>query len=381
MIILEKPYVSDFLVDTIQKNNFSVLDNEVAREYFAKNELISADKAKEIAQNELVYSNSENSIDWILNNLKGSKLVDMITLSKNKASFRSAINQIFPDYFFKEVSYAEIKNISAKNLKFPLILKPSVGFLSFGVFPVQNEEEWAETLAKLDSEIEKIKSIFPLNVVDTDKFVIEQMIDGDEFAIDAYFDKNGEATILNIYMHPFFDGKDVSDRVYFTSKSIITKHLPVFKELLDKIGKVAGYKNFPFHLELRYDGKTAIPIELNPLRFCGWCITDLTYFAWGINIYEYFLNQQKTDWDKIVAEKDDSIYYFTIGDIPNNIDKNTISIVDYDKYLTNISNPIEIRKIDYKNNPIFAIVFAKTNNFDEIKNLLALNMSDFITCI
>lgn len=381
MIILEKPYVSDFLVDTIKKNNFSVLDNEVAREYFAKNELISADRAKEIAQNELVYSNSENSIDWILNNLKGSKLVDMIALSKNKASFRSAIKQIFPDYFFKEVSYAEIKNISAKDLKFPLILKPSVGFLSFGVFPVQNEEEWTETLAKLDSEIEKIKGIFPLNVVDTDKFVIEQMIDGEEFAIDAYFDENGEATILNIYMHPFFDGKDVSDRVYFTSKSIITKHLPVFKELLDKIGKVAGYKNFPFHLELRYDGKTAIPIELNPLRFCGWCITDLTYFAWGVNIYEYFLNQQKPDWYKIMAEKDDSIYYFTIGDIPNNIDKNTISNVDYDKYLTNISNPLEIRKIDYKNNPIFAIVFAKTNNFDEIKNLLALNMSDFITCI
>lgn len=381
MIILEKPYVSDFLVDTIKKNNFSVLDNEVAREYFAKNELISADRAKEIEQNELVYSNSENSIDWILNNLKGSKLVDMIALSKNKASFRSAIKQIFPDYFFKEVSYSEIKNILAKDLKFPLILKPSVGFLSFGVFPVQNEEEWTETLAKLDSEIEKIKGIFPLNVVDTDKFIIEQMIDGDEFAIDAYFDENGEATILNIYMHPFFDGKDVSDRVYFTSKSIITKHLPVFKELLDKIGKVAGYKNFPFHLELRYDGKTAIPIELNPLRFCGWCITDLTYFAWGVNIYEYFLNQQKPDWDKIMAEKDDSIYYFTIGDIPNNIDKNTISNVDYDKYLTNISNPLEIRKIDYKNNPIFAIVFAKTNNFDEIKNLLALNMSDFITCI
>lgn len=381
MIILEKPYVSDFLVDTIKKNNFSVLDNEVAREYFAKNELISDDRAKEIAQNELVYSNSENSINWILNNLKGSKLVDMIALSKNKASFRSAIKQIFSDYFFKEVSYSEIKNILAKDLKFPLILKPSVGFLSFGVFPVQNEEEWAETLAKLDSEIEKIKGIFPLNVVDTDKFVIEQMIDGDEFAIDAYFDENGEATILNIYMHPFFDGKDVSDRVYFTSRSIITKHLPVFKELLDKIGKVAGYKNFPFHLELRYDGKTAIPIELNPLRFCGWCITDLTYFAWGVNIYEYFLNQQKPEWDKIMAEKDDSIYYFTIGDIPNNIDKNTISIVDYDKYLTNISNPLEIRKIDYKNNPIFAIVFAKTNNFDEIKNLLALNMSDFITCI
>ena len=381
MIILEKPYVSDFLVETIKKNKFSVLDNEVAREFFSENELISSDKAKEIAKTELVYSNSENSIDWILNNLKGSKLVDMIALSKNKASFRAAIKQIFPDYFFKEISYSEIKNISTKELKFPLILKLAVGFLSFGVFPVQNESELSETVAKLDEEIEKIKGIFPLNVVDTDKFIIEQMIDGDEFAVDAYFDDKGEATVLNIYMHPFFDGKDVSDRVYFTSKSILTKHLPIFKELLDKIGKVANYKNFPFHLELRYDGKTAIPIELNPLRFCGWCITDISYFAWGVNIYEAFLNQQKPDWEKILSQKDDSIYYFTIGDVPNSINKENILNVDYDKYLKNISNPLVVRKIDYKNNPIFAIVFAKTNNFDEIKNLLALNMSDFITCI
>lgn len=379
MIILEKPYVSDFLVETIKKNKFSVLDNEVAREFFSENELISSDKAKEIAKNELVYSNSENSIDWILNNLKGSKLVDMIALSKNKASFRAAIKQIFPDYFFKEISYSEIKNISTKELKFPFILKPAVGFLSFGVFPVQNELEWSETAAKLDEEINKIKGIFPLNVVDTDKFIIEQMIEGDEFAVDAYFDDNGEATVLNIYMHPFFDGKDVSDRVYFTSKSILTKHLPIFKELLDKIGKVANYKNFPFHLELRYDGKTAIPIELNPLRFCGWCITDISYFAWGVNIYEAFLNQQKPDWEKILSQKDDSIYYFTIGDVPNSINKKNILNVDYDKYLKNISNPLVVRKIDYKNNPIFAIVFAKTNNFAEIKNLLALNMSDFIT--
>ena len=100
-----------------------------------------------------------------------------------------------------------------------------------------------------------------------------------------------------------------------------------------------------------------------------------------MNIYEHFLKQQKPDWEKILAEKDNSIYYFTIGDIPNSIDKNKIINVDYDKYLENISNPLELRKIDYKNNPIFAIVFAKTSSFDEIKNLLALNMSDFITCI
>lgn len=380
MIILERPYVSDFLVVTIKNNKFSVLDNEVSREYFAQNELVSTEKAKEIAQNELVYSNSENSLDWIFNNIKGSKLVDMIALSKNKASFRSAIQQIFPDYFFKEVSYSELKNISVDDLKFPLILKPSVGFLSFGVFPVQNQKEWAETLAKLDDETEKFRGIFPSNVVNTDKFIIEQMIEGDEFAVDAYFDANGDATILNIYKHPFFDGKDVSDRVYYTSKSILLKNLAVFKELLDKIGKVANYKNFPFHLELRYDGKIAIPIELNPLRFCGWCITDITYFAWGVNIYEHFLKQQKPDWNNILSEKDDSIYYFTIADIPSKCKNKNIINVDYEKYLKNIANPLDVRKIDYKNNPIFCITFAKTKDLAEIKNLLSLDMSEFISC-
>lgn len=378
MIILEKPYVSDLLVETIKKNNFSVLDNEVARQYFPAQYLLSQNDALDAAKNELVYSNSENSLDWILNNLEGSKLAQMVSLSKNKGSFRNAIKSIFPNYFYKEINYDDLAKISTSELKFPLILKPAVGFLSFGVFPVQNETEWQNVLSKLDKEIEKIKGIFPLNVVNTASFVVEELINGDEFAVDAYFDENSDATILNIFKHPFFDGNDVSDRAYFTSKAVISENLKPFKQLLDKIGKVAGYKNFPFHLELRYDGKIAIPIELNPLRFCGWCITDIAQYAWGINVYEAFLNKQKLDWDKILANKDDSIYYFTIGDIPNTIAKSDIIDVDYDSYLKNISASLIVRKIDFKNNPIFAIVFAKSSNMDEIKKLLSLNMSKYI---
>ena len=378
MIILEKPYVSDLLVETIKKNNFAVLDNDVARQYFPAQYLLSQNDALDATKNELVYSNSENSLDWILNNLEGSKLAQMVSLSKNKGSFRNAIKSIFPNYFYKEINYDDLAKISTSELKFPLILKPAVGFLSFGVFPVQNETEWQNVLSKLDKEIEKIKGIFPLNVVNTASFVVEELINGDEFAVDAYFDENSDATILNIFKHPFFDGNDVSDRAYFTSKAVISENLKTFKQLLDKIGKVAGYKNFPFHLELRYDGKIAIPIELNPLRFCGWCITDIAQYAWGINVYEAFLNKQKLDWDKILANKDDSIYYFTIGDIPNTIAKTDIIDVDYDSYLKNISAPLIVRKIDFKNNPIFAIVFAKSSNMDEIKKLLSLNMSKYI---
>ena len=67
-----------------------------------------------------------------------------------------------------------------------------------------------------------------------------------------------------------------------------------------------------------------------------------------------------------------------IGDIPCNINKEEILEIDYEKYLKNISNPLDIRKIDYKTKPVFAIIFAKTDDINEIKNILKLNMSDFI---
>ena len=44
MIILEKPYVSDFLIETIKNNNFPVLDNEISRKYFSKDCLKSLEK-------------------------------------------------------------------------------------------------------------------------------------------------------------------------------------------------------------------------------------------------------------------------------------------------------------------------------------------------
>ncbi len=379
MIILEKPYVSDFLIKTIKDNKFNVLDNEVSRNFFPKDKLVSFEEAiKNYKQGELFYSNSENSIDWIAQNLQNSEISEMIELSKNKIHFREVLKKIYPNYYFKKIKFEDLKTFDSSKIKFPIVLKPSVGFLSFGVYPIKNENEWKKIIEKINSDIEKLKGIFPDSVVDMSDFLIEEMIEGREFAIDAYFDENGNSTILNIFEHPFFDENDVSDRVYYTSKEIIKDYLEPFKNLLDKIGKIGKYKNFPFHLELRANKNEIIPIELNPLRFCGWCITDIAYFAWGINVYEAFFKKLKPDWEKILNSTKDGYFYFTIGDIPSDIEKAKIKNIDYDKYLKNIENSLDIRKIDYKNNPVFAIVFAYCSDIEEIKNILKLDMKEFI---
>lgn len=378
MIILNKPYVSDFLIETIKKNNFVVLENDIAKSYNLKTTSSKDAVEKYFSQNELFYSNSENSIDWVMNNLKNSNLAKMIKISKDKLLFRQAIKSIYPDFNFREVSLEEMKKIDLNSLKYPFIIKPAVGFLSFGVYPIKNQNEWFEFIEKIQIDIKNLENIFPKEVVDMNNFIMEDIIEGEEYALDAYFDENGESVILNIFNHPFFDDKDVSDRAYFTSKEIMTKYLDKFKEILDKIAKAGDFKNFPFHLELRAQSEKIIPIEINPMRFCGWCITDIAQYAWGINVYEYYLKQKKPNWSEILKQAQDEIYYFTIGDIPSEIDRKNIKKINFEKYLKNISNPLEVRKIDYIQNTVFAISFAKTKDIEEIKNILKLDMKEFI---
>lgn len=380
MFLLNQPYVSPLLKDTIKKNKYAVLKNDFTLDFDDYDFLFSdEDAVKQIkCHNEKIYSNSEDSIEWIIKNLSFSDIPEKIELFKNKVKFRNLLKQLYPDFYYKEVLLSDLKNLDKTSLKYPFVLKPAVGFLSFGVYPVRNEIEFENVIKNIDKDIEKLKGFFPIEVVDTSKFIIEEMINGDEFAIDVYYNNKGEAVILNIFKHPFLNEKDVSDRLYYTSKEIIQTYIPKFQPLLDKIGVAANLKNFPIHIEIRVENEKIIPIEVNPMRFAGWCDTDLAYFAYGINIYEYYMENKKPDWDEILKNKGDELYYFTAAEMPSSIDKNKVKNFNYDDYLSYIKNPLEIRKFDFKTKPLFAFVFGKTSDFKEINDILALDMKKFI---
>ncbi len=381
MFILNPPYVSQLLIDTIKNFKYIVLRNSESEEKLKDyNGLIfeSAAKQEITKSNFKLYTNSENSIEWIMKNMQGSDIPEKIDLFKNKAKFRNLLKPLFPNFYFREISLNELKNINYKELKYPVILKPAVGFLSFGVYPIKNAEDFLKVISNIDNDIEKFKDVFPSEVVNTSNFLIEEMIEGEEFAIDAYFNNIGEAVILNIFHHPFFDENDVSDRVYYTSKNIMKTYLTKFEFLLNEIGQLADLRNFPMHLELRVKENTMIPIEVNPMRFAGWCDTDVAFFAYGINIYEYYMEDKKPNWDKILEKKGNEMYYFTGADIPSYINNKNIKSVDYEKYLSNIKHPLDVRKIDYKIKPLFAVVIGRAEDSEEIKTLLNMDLSKFI---
>ncbi|HSQ46002.1 MAG TPA: ATP-grasp domain-containing protein, partial [Lutibacter sp.] len=279
MILIDQPYISSFLLKTIKENKLEIVSTKVARA------MISDDSLNWISEKEAVgfikntpncplYTNSENTISWIEKNLASTKLPGQIQVFKNKIKFRELLKAIFPNYFFIGIKFEELANLPLSTVKFPFIIKPAVGFFSLGIHKVDNLEEWPAVLKKITNDIAEIRSFYPNEVVDTSNFIVEECIEGEEYAMDCYFNKEGEPVILSILHHRFSTGKDVNDRVYTTSEEIIEKHLPTMQEFLNTLGALVNLKNFPFHVEVRIDKNgTIIPIEVNPMRFGGWCTT------------------------------------------------------------------------------------------------------------
>ena len=388
MFFVDEPYVSDFFKKTVKDNAIPVVSTEIAKNLglYPGTKFISEDEAIELARTvdiTAIYTNSENAIGWITKNLAFSDLPGKIDLFKDKLKFRELTKSIFPGFAFKGVHVEDLGEISFSELPLPFIIKPTVGFFSMGVYKVSNLEEWENTIASLHAEIDQIKDLYPEEVLNTRSFIIEQLIEGEEYAFDAYFDSTGEPVILSILKHVFSSDADVSDRVYITSKQIIESNLDEFTGFARKIGVLAGVRNFPVHIELRRDHNgTLLPIEVNPMRFGGWCTTaDISFLAYGFNPYLYYYSQKKPDWPEILKGKEGRLYSVIVLDNSTGIGTDEITSFNYEKLLAQFEKPLELRKVDHKTYPLFGFLFTETrqDNYIELENILNSDLTEFIS--
>ncbi len=387
MFILDKPYVSQLLERTLIDHQIPVLIREPA--------LIRSDLSRlnhldlplfferlNQKSDPLLYTNSENAVSLIYDHAPDSRLAKVTRQLKDKAFFREKTQALYPGLQYMRVTRSELSRLQEKDLTFPLILKPAVGFFSMGVYRVDHYDEWSATLQDLEAELTRVSSLYPQHVLDTEGFLIESYIEGREYAVDAYYDDAGEPVILNILEHLFASERDTGDRCYYTGGKVIEQLHRLFTDELRKIGSLFDLRRYPVHVEFRVQSdsqeKRAFPIEVNPLRFAGWCSTDLAYYAYGINPYQYFFQQQKPDWAQIIQEKGDRYFGITVAEIPPHIDREQIDHIDYGHFEQMFSHILDIRKIDYRMYPVFAFVFSETKEMSELKRLLHLDLTEFI---
>ncbi|WP_171016802.1 ATP-grasp domain-containing protein [Pseudalkalibacillus caeni] len=381
MIILDKPYVSSFLIETLQQHQIPVLINNenLSLESKTLNE-IEEERFFTAFKSALppLLTNSENALSMIYKHLEGTELVKTTQILKDKAEFRKKTSQLYPDLYFKEVTRDQLTQINSKEINYPCILKPAVGFFSMGVYKIDNEKEWFAAIQQLEEEIAQVEGVYPDYVMDTAKFLIEQYIDGEEFAVDAYYDESGNPVILNVLKHLFAGDKDTSDRVYYTGKKVIQENKKAFLKELQAIGEIFELRNYPIHIEFRVTDRGQIfPIEINPLRFAGWCTTDIASYAFGINPYEYYLTNKAPDWDTILKNMEDRFYSITVADT-SGVPQSEINSVDYEGFLSLYNKVLAFRKIDFKEYPVFAFVFAEMTEIEEMNRILELDLKEYI---
>lgn len=308
MLVLDDLFISQEVIDYLEQSHEPVLDNATARTLVSRGCRLTIAPRAEHPTPERVVALSELN----LNDAKPYCYPEVrraIDLCKDKASMRRALAPLYPTYEFREATLDELQRIDPSALDLPLVLKPATGFFSLGIYPIFTADEWYAALADIERQAPSWARLYNESVVNDAKFILESYLDGQEYALEAYFDENGKAVVLDILKHDFAGTSDTSDRLYYTSKRIIEEQLEPMTRFLDDCNELLGFRNFPVHPEVRVqaDG-TITPIEFNPCRFAGLCGTDLAYFAWGFKTYAAFLENRRPDWGKILADKDGLVY-------------------------------------------------------------------------
>lgn len=366
MFLLDGPYVSDFLLDTLERRSFSVIDTEYARTAAGGRALAfvaPAEAARRLHDGDVrLYTPSENSIGWIARHLEETALPGRIALFKDKAEFRRRIRPLYPDFFFREVDVPTLLALCAGDLPLPCVVKPVTGFFSLGVYPMTGADDLARMQRRLRADLESIGRLYPAEVLDARTFLVEEQISGPEYAIDAYYDAAGEPVVLGIFEHLFSTEQDVSDRIYTTSAEIVGRNLEPFTALLERIGRLTGVRNFPAHVEIRRRADGAlVPVEVNPMRFGGWCSTpDLGRHAWGLNLYECYIDGVRPDWDALTGRAGDAAHSLVVLDNSTGVRWTEIAGFDYDALLGQFSRVLELRRTDFRRHPLFGFLFVET---------------------
>jgi len=350
MLLLDRSYVSPLLADTIREDTIACC-SMTDPNYQIDPQSMDASIRSGNRVGDKILANTEGSLKFLQKNMPNSQITRWVEIFKDKIKFREYLAD--PEFFYLAVD--NLEEVDLQIVKFPCILKPSVGYASIGVYQIANQAEFKSVVEKISKDT---TCKFSEDIVNTTRWIIEQYIEGEEYAIDAYFNSEDKPTILNIFHHPFIDG-DLSDKVYYTGRSIIEKTYHLVMEFLSLLGEKMNLTNFPMHLEVRIANEKLYPIEVNPLRFAGMGGGDLAQYAYGINIYRCFFSEISPDWTQILANlPQDRIFGFYCAQTSN--ERRTID----PEWLSNFDTVLDYRSFADLGLSMLCLVFFQSTLAD-----------------
>ncbi len=356
MVIIDEPYVSKQMLEWLERSAQPVLESPFARAAargWSVRFVDGAEAVRRIDAGERLYTNSENALAWVERHVSNADVLHAIAVCKDKAAMRAALAAAGEPMFFKKCSADELANLDFEALPKPFVLKPSVGFLSMGVYVIEDERQWRAALADVDASARRWAECYPDSVIGSGEFLLEEYLDGQEYAVDAFYDEAGEVHVLNVLRHDFSSAGDTSDKLYMTSRAIVGEALGVLSPWLQKAGMALGLRSFPVHVELRVKDGAVRPIEFNPLRFAGFCGTDVACYAFGFQTYAAYFGEEQPDF----SAGDGATYTMSMLSAPDT--ESAKREFDYEAFTSKFSDVCEMRRFDAAATGSFGYAFLR----------------------
>ncbi|WP_165784694.1 ATP-grasp domain-containing protein [Solitalea longa] len=325
-----------------------------------------------LSNNEKACIISESSIETIIKSLPESDRKRIaLELFKDKYRFRELVKD---DNF--EVHRTCFQNLQHLNIHKKSVIKPLKGCFGTAVKIVDENTDLLQVKEEIAQELKKNAVLFSDNVLSTDEFIVEDFIEGEEYAVDMFYNSKGEPCIVNIYHHPIPKHKEYLHMIYYSSKPTFEAIYPLAVDFFKRLNEKIGVTNFPMHCEFKLANNNLVPIEINPMRFGGMGLGNLVYHSFGINPYEYFLNDIEPDW-KTINDKisDESRFIYLIA--YNAFRKDKLTHKPMVGELRKLFTEVKLEKLfDYQQQLAFG-VFCLHENEQTLGNLLEINFDDY----
>lgn len=361
-IITGKAFTSPLIKELASKPNYNVLSEE---------ELKNSDI--KFSKEDKIYCPEETSVPFLEKGLNKERW-EQLQLIKNKHQCRILLQNLYPDFFFKTVSLQNLANEQLPpNKKF--IIKPQKGFFGVGVRVITSDSNLSQVADDIKSEIIKNVSLFSEDVFTANDFIIEQFVEGEEYSFDIFYDQKGQVVLTSFCRHPFPKIMEYFHLLYFTGKEIYDKFHKQVIEIFTEFNKTLNLKNIPIHAEFKEENGRLVPIEFNVPRFGGFGLADLPFYAFGENPYLNFFENKNPDWNTIFRTNTKN-YGWVLCYNGSGLDLQKFE-PDYQKLQNEIGNILQLHKLDYRNNPAFALIFVEFENKDQIEKTLAIEFKDY----
>lgn len=347
--------------------------------------VLTEDKLREsdisFNKDDKLYVPSQSSLEFVIERTHCPKRLRTIELLSDKYQCRSMMKPLFPEFYFETKKLSEIKEeMFIKGRKY--IIKPSKGFFGMGVKIIDNPADIYGQVDEIQRELDFNSQFFSESVFSREDMIIEQFIEGDEYAVDMFYSEKGEPVIVSITYHPMPLKKEYHHVLYYTNNHIFQQLYPQIESFFTRLNSILNIHSFPIHAEFKLErGDLLLPIELNPLRYGGFGLADLSYYAYGQCPYFSFFHDQKYNWKAIWNEHRQKKYYaWVLAYNGTGMDMEKIDILNAHAKLQAFMGdkpPLYYQELDYRNNPVFAIVYLAEEKEHLLTRWLDVEFQDF----